>query len=241
MLTKGLTAYDDLIENDRRRMALLEDAARKPYREWFIRLRFPGHEHTPIHNGLPEGWEWVTLGNLCANVRVIASPDQIDADIPYIGLEHIPRRSISQTDWGRVEDVTSSKHKFSAGDILFGKIRLCFHKVSLAFVDGVASPDAIVLRPNEAAVHSLVLTAVSSDPRKASYDRANAQRQDSTNWWRESGRGSVVVAIGLINSHLEPARTRLEQFFVSYASIGEHGSDCEGCHGCKLGEDGWNG
>ena len=52
-----LATYDDLIENNRRRMALLEEAARQLYREWFVRLRFPGHEHTRITNGVPEGWE----------------------------------------------------------------------------------------------------------------------------------------------------------------------------------------
>ncbi|TAK54995.1 MAG: restriction endonuclease subunit S [Gammaproteobacteria bacterium] len=52
-----LSAYDDLIENNRRRMALLEEAARQLYREWFVRLRFPGHEHTRITDGVPEGWE----------------------------------------------------------------------------------------------------------------------------------------------------------------------------------------
>ena len=52
-----VTVYDDLIENNRRRMALLEDAARQLYREWFVRLRFPGHEHTPITNGVPDGWD----------------------------------------------------------------------------------------------------------------------------------------------------------------------------------------
>ena len=56
-----LSAYDDLIENNRRRMALLEEAARQLYREWFVRLRFPGHEHTRITHGVPEGWERVPL------------------------------------------------------------------------------------------------------------------------------------------------------------------------------------
>ena len=59
-----LAAYDDLIENNRRRMALLEDAARQLYREWFVRLRFPGHEHTRITNGVPDGWKRKTLGDL---------------------------------------------------------------------------------------------------------------------------------------------------------------------------------
>jgi len=58
-----LSAYDDLIENNRRRMALLEEAARQLYREWFVRLRFPGHEHTRITNGVPEGWKRVPLGD----------------------------------------------------------------------------------------------------------------------------------------------------------------------------------
>ena len=52
-----LSAYDDLIDNNRRRMSLLEDSARHLYREWFVRLRFPGHEHTPIVDGVPQGWE----------------------------------------------------------------------------------------------------------------------------------------------------------------------------------------
>ena len=52
-----LTGYDDLIENNRRRMTLLEDSARLLYREWFVRLRFPGYEHTRIVDGVPQGWE----------------------------------------------------------------------------------------------------------------------------------------------------------------------------------------
>lgn len=59
-----LSAYDDLIENNRRRMALLEQAAREFYREWFVRLRFPGHEHTRIINGVPEGWERRRIGDV---------------------------------------------------------------------------------------------------------------------------------------------------------------------------------
>ena len=64
-----LSAYDDLIENNRRRMALLEDAARQLYREWFVRLRFPGHEHTRITNGVPEGWERREFVDACASLE----------------------------------------------------------------------------------------------------------------------------------------------------------------------------
>ena len=52
-----LQPYDDLIDNNNRRIALLEEAIHRLYREWFVHLRFPGHEHTPVVAGVPEGWE----------------------------------------------------------------------------------------------------------------------------------------------------------------------------------------
>ena len=158
-----LSTYDDLIENNRRRMALLEESARLLYREWFVRLRFPGHEHTRIIDGLPEGWKRMTLGNLCKEIRELVLPDEIEPDTPYIGLEHMPRRSISLNEWGKAEQVTSGKHLFRAGEILFGKIRPYFHKVGITFVDGVASSDAIVMRPLEKKLLGLALMTVSSD------------------------------------------------------------------------------
>ena len=68
-----LCAYDDLIENNRRRIALLAAAARLLYREWFVRFRFPGHEHAKVDDGLPEGWERRTLVEL-AEVMMGQSP-----------------------------------------------------------------------------------------------------------------------------------------------------------------------
>jgi type I restriction enzyme S subunit len=63
-----LSAYDDLIENNKRRIGLLEEAARLLYREWFVHFRFPGHEHVKIINGLPDGWERKTLRDLASDV-----------------------------------------------------------------------------------------------------------------------------------------------------------------------------
>ncbi len=59
-----LGAYDDLIENNHRRMVLLDDAARQMYREWFLRLRFPGYEHTPFPDGVPANWERRRIGEI---------------------------------------------------------------------------------------------------------------------------------------------------------------------------------
>src|SRR6266542_2268599 len=63
-IDEPLQNSDELMENNRRRMGLLEEAARLLYREWFVRLRFPGHEHTLLLNGLPQGWSTKTIGQL---------------------------------------------------------------------------------------------------------------------------------------------------------------------------------
>lgn len=64
-IASTLSAYDDLIENNRRRIHLLERAARLLYREWFVRLRFPGHDRIAIADGLPEGWGTHEIGDIC--------------------------------------------------------------------------------------------------------------------------------------------------------------------------------
>lgn len=63
-----LSAYDDLIENNRRRIQLLEQAARLLYKEWFVHLRFPGHEHVRVMDGVPEGWEKKKIADVCETV-----------------------------------------------------------------------------------------------------------------------------------------------------------------------------
>lgn len=58
-----LSAYDDLIENNQKQIKLLEEAAQRLYKEWFVDLRFPGHENTKIVDGVPEGWNECTVEN----------------------------------------------------------------------------------------------------------------------------------------------------------------------------------
>ncbi len=96
-----LNPYDDLIENNRRRMALLEDAGRQLYREWFVRLRFPGHEHARSVDGLPDGWERRTLG-ACATFHSGGTPSKgrpeyWDGDIPWVSSGELTTMRISDT------------------------------------------------------------------------------------------------------------------------------------------------
>lgn len=217
-----LAAYDDLIENNRRRMELLEESARLLYREWFVRLRFPGYEHTRIVDGVPEGWKRKTLSDLCSEIRESVSPDAIEPETPYIGLEHLPRRSIALCDWGRAEQVTSSKHRFRAGEILFGKIRPYFHKVGVAFVDGVASSDAIVIRPNNPAHHGLVLMTVASDEFVAdtSQSMKEGSKMPRADWKQMQRYPTPLPPDGLLDSFESVIQPIVEQLkALTFATI----------------------
>lgn len=158
-----LANYDDLIENNKRRIELLEDSARQLYKEWFVRFRFPGHEHVKIIDGVPERWNPKTLSDIATVVKDTVDPKNIPETTPYIGLEHLPRRSITLNEWENAGKVISSKFSFKCGDILFGKIRPYFHKVGFTLTDGITSSDAIVLRPKMQNHYCIALAEVSSD------------------------------------------------------------------------------
>ena len=86
-----LSAYDDLIENNRRRIQLLEQAARLLYREWFVHLRFPGHEHVAITDGVPEGWEKKPLGEMAPLKygKALKKDDRVPGTFPVYGSSGI--------------------------------------------------------------------------------------------------------------------------------------------------------
>jgi type I restriction enzyme S subunit len=77
-----LSAYDDLIENNLKRIKLLEETAQNIYKEWFVNFRFPNYENTPINQetGLPEGWEASTLGNVCVKISSGGTPSRNKPD-----------------------------------------------------------------------------------------------------------------------------------------------------------------
>ena len=82
-----LSAYDDLIENNRKQIKLLEEAAQRLYKEWFVDLRFPGHEHTKITDGVPEGWEKCSLGDAIEfDPKVQLTKDRIKQFVPMSAM-----------------------------------------------------------------------------------------------------------------------------------------------------------
>ncbi len=162
-----LSAYDNLIENNTRRIKILEDMAQTLYREWFVHFRFPGYEKVPMVESalgpIPEGWKIGELGDLAESIRRNVKPRDVKQETPYFGLEHLPRKSIALSNWDSVDSINSAKLRFKKGEILFGKIRPYFHKVGVAPIDGICSSDTIVIRPKVNEYFAIVLSYVSSE------------------------------------------------------------------------------
>ena len=121
-ITDILSSYDDLIENNWRRIALLEEAARLLYREWFVHFRFPGHEHVKINDGLPEGWERRRVYDLADVFRgkSYRSSELVDSNgQPFINLKCIERFGgfrVSGLKWFRGEH--KDHHLAAPGDVV---------------------------------------------------------------------------------------------------------------------------
>ena len=117
-----LADYDELIDNNRRRIVLLEQATRLLYREWFVRFRFPGHEHVKITGGIPEGWTHRPISCL-ANVtrgRSYRSSELADSNgQPFINLKCMRRFGGFRTSglkWFHGEH--KERHAAAPGDIV---------------------------------------------------------------------------------------------------------------------------
>jgi type I restriction enzyme S subunit len=123
------------------------------------------------------------IGLLLRDVRELAAPSGMANDLPYVGLEHVPRRSLWMNMIGTAGEVTSSKWRFQPGDVLFGKLRPYFHKVVVARVSGVCSTDIMVCRPISTAAAGFAMAAISSDKVVAHVTAASeGTRMPRTSW-----------------------------------------------------------
>ena len=144
-----LSAYDEAMENNRRRMGLLENAARLLYEGWFVRLRFPGHEHTPVIKGLPKGWERVTTPDAIEINPTTKLSDEVEHW--YVEMADLPTDSMVIQSAIKREGRSGSK--FQNGDTLLARITPCLENGKTGFVNfmadgerGRGSTEFIVLR-----------------------------------------------------------------------------------------------
>ncbi|WP_419782264.1 restriction endonuclease subunit S [Malaciobacter marinus] len=92
---KLLSNYDDLIENNNKRIKLLEQTAEELFKEWFVRLRFPNYQNTEIEDGIPQGWKEKTINKLCevTSSKRIFSSEYIEKGIPFFRGKEITLKS----------------------------------------------------------------------------------------------------------------------------------------------------
>lgn len=121
-----LSAYDDLIATNQRRIALLEDAARRLYRKWFVHLRFPGHESVPVKDGVLEGWRKTPMTSVADFVNGFAfKPEHLgDSGLPVVKIPELRSGITSKTPFNPGHIVPQRNH-ITTGDVIFRGRQRC--------------------------------------------------------------------------------------------------------------------
>ena len=211
-----LSAYDDLIENNRKQIKLLEEAAQRLYEEWFVDLRFPGHEHTKIVDGVPEGWEKCSLGDAIEfDPKVQLTKDRVKQFVPMSALS----TSSMVLDLNEIsETVSNSGSKFQNGDTLLARITPCLENGKTAFVYGIQSSEGAV-----GSTEYIVMRSRRLNPYMVYlHTRTDGFRQSAINSMSGSdGRQRVKADKLKVLSYLLPPATVVNQFGQFAAPIFE--------------------
>ncbi len=144
-----LSTYDDLIENNTRRIKILEDMAQTLYREWFVHYRFPGHENVPMVESelgpIPQGWKQVS-----ASEAVFVNPKTSvprDTKKPFVPMKSATEKSMVIAE---IEERTgNSGSKFKNGDTLFARITPCLENGRTGFVQFLPNDDEVAFGSTE--------------------------------------------------------------------------------------------
>ncbi|PXF61165.1 MAG: restriction endonuclease subunit S [Candidatus Methanogaster sp.] len=205
-IAKILSDLDDKIELNRQMNATLEQIGQAIFKHWFVDFEFPNEDGKPYRSSggemvdsemgeVPEGWGVGTIGDIAENPRRGVKPSAILADTSYVGLEHMPRKSIALGKWGCVGDVTSGKFQFQSGEIPFGKLRPYFHKVGIAAIDGVCSTDILVIVPKHQSWFGFVLGHMSSDEVIQYTDTISTGTKMPRANWKDLAQYEIIVPI----------------------------------------------
>ncbi len=166
-----LIAYDDLIENNQQQIKLLEEAAQRLYKEWFVDLRYPGHEDAPVVDGVPEGWTACVLDDVIEfNPKISLNKDRVKQCVPMAALS---TQSMILNSGEFTETTSTSGSKFQNGDTLLARITPCLENGKTGFVAGldsdegaVGSTEFIVMRSKRLNPYMVYLLARTDDFRK---------------------------------------------------------------------------
>lgn len=175
-IANTLSAYDDLIENNQKQIKLLEEAAQRLYKEWFVDLRFSGHENTEIVDGVPEGWNWCKLEDaIQLDPKVTLTKERMKQFIPMSALS---TSSMVLDESQFTETTSNSGSKFQNGDTLLARITPCLENGKTAYVSGlkssegaVGSTEYIVMRAKTINAYMVYLLARTDDFRQSAINR----------------------------------------------------------------------
>ena len=134
-----------IIENNRRQIKLLEEAAQRLYREWFVELRFPGHEGVKVVDGVPEGWMKGTLNTIAEFTGKKANKAERERYKCYLPIDCLPKKSLAYINHDNISNAESSLLSFAKYDIIFGAMRPYFHKVVIAQEEGLTRSTCFVI------------------------------------------------------------------------------------------------
>jgi type I restriction enzyme S subunit len=123
-ISQVLKSYDDLIANGRQRIGLLERSARLLFKEWFVRLRYPGHEHIQVVDGVPKGWSRKLLGEIAVCNALSHSARTLPPEINYIDISSVAAGLITQKTRMRAEDAPGrARRRAVDGDVIWSNVR----------------------------------------------------------------------------------------------------------------------
>lgn len=129
-----ISAYDNLIENNQKQIKLLEEAAQRLYKEWFVDLRFPGYETTPVVDGVPEGWKWTQLADIATVNKRSISKDYSFEYIDYIDIGSVSAGRIESKTRYMLKDAPGrAKRVVCDGDVIWGMVRPNLKSYALVF------------------------------------------------------------------------------------------------------------
>ena len=159
-----LSRYDEAIENNNKRIKLLEQMAQNLYKEWFVRFRFPGWQNVEFENGIPKGWKVVRLRDIAKDVGKSITKNEINyANDVYIPIDCIPNHQMALTEVSDIENAESSLQRFEKNDIIFGAMRVYFHKVILAPMNGVTRTTCFVINSKNKIMHNYLYSLLFSE------------------------------------------------------------------------------
>ena len=207
-----LSAYDDLIENNQKQIKLLEEAAQRIYKEWFVDLRFPGHENTKIVDGVPEGWQWCKVRDV-ADINSSALPKNYKEDfIDYVDLGSVRCGHIeTRTRYNLNEAPGRAKRCAKDGDIIWGMVRPNLKAY------------ALVTNPKETDVFSTGFAVLSAKKVPYSYLYCAVTQEEFVGYLVNATNGAAYPAVKPVHFEvadiLKPDDKVLEQFHSVADSI----------------------